>query len=269
MKLEKYEGLGNTFLITNEYKDNLKELSIKLCDNDLGIGADGLIYIDTYTKTIEIYNKDGSIAPMCGNGIRCVSYYLFKHNYINSKIFDINTLDNKKRIEILNYKPFIVNVEMGTPSFSKEKVKVNINEPIIKKELIINNKKYIITTIYLTTIHTVIVVNNLNEVDYTEGELISNHPLFLEKTNVNFIEIIDKNTIKQKTYERGVGWTKACGSGACASSYVLNKYYNLKNKIKVIMEYGELDIEIKDKVYMIGVSKKIGDIIIEEEYINA
>ena len=102
-----------------------------------------------------------------------------------------------------------------------------------------------------------------------EGNLISNHPLFLEKTNVNFVEIIDKNTIKQKTYERGVGWTKACGSGACASSYVLNKYYNLKNKIKVIMEYGELDIEIKDKVYMIGVSKKIGDIIIEEEYINA
>ena len=165
MKLEKYEGLGNTFLITNEYKENLKELAIKLCNNDLGIGADGLIYIDTYTKTIEIYNKDGSIAPMCGNGIRCVSYYLFKHNYINSKIFDINTLDNKKRIEIINYKPFIVNVEMGIPSFNIEKTKVNLNEPIIKKELIINNKKYLITTIYLTTIHTVIVVNNLNDIE--------------------------------------------------------------------------------------------------------
>ena len=164
MKLEKYEGLGNTFLLTNEYKNNLKEITIKLCNSYLGIGADGLIYINTLKKEITIYNKDGSVAPMCGNGLRCVCLYLFKHNFINSKIFEINTLDNKKRIEILNYKPFIVSVEMGAPSFNNDLTKVTINENIIKKEIIINNKKYIITTLYLTTIHTVILVNNLDEV---------------------------------------------------------------------------------------------------------
>lgn len=269
MKLEKYEGLGNTFLITNEKNDDFKTLSKKLCDNYLGIGADGLIYVNTNPLGVEIYNKDGSIAPMCGNGIRCVSYYLLKHNYINSKIFEINTLDNKKKIEILNFKPFVVNVEMGEVSFDKEKTKVDSNEKIIKKTLIINNKKYIITTLYLTTIHTVIVVDNLDDILDIEGELISNHPLFKEKTNVDFVQIIDKNTIKQKTYERGVGWTKACGSGASASSFVVNKFYFLKRNIRVYMEYGYLDIEIKDKVYMIGSAKKIGEVIIEEEYINA
>lgn len=269
MKLEKYEGLGNTFLITNEKKEDFSSLSKKLCDNNIGIGADGLIYIDTKLLSVEIYNKDGSIAPMCGNGIRCVSYYLFKHNYINSKIFEIDTLDKKKRIEIINYHPFIVNVEMGEVSFDKEKTKVTLNDKIIKKDLIINNKKYIITTLYLTTIHTVIVVDNLNDVLDYEGELISNHPLFKEKTNVNFVQIIDKGTIKQKTYERGVGWTKACGSGASASSYVVNQFYFLKKNIRVYMEYGHLDIEIKDKVYMKGSAKKIGEVIIEEEYISA
>jgi len=269
MKLEKYEGLGNTFLITNEKQLDFVSLSKKLCDNYLGIGADGLIYIDTSNFSIEIYNKDGSIAPMCGNGIRCVSYYLLKHNYINSKIFELNTKDNKKRIEIINFYPFIVNVEMGEASFDKEKTKVNIDSKIIKKDLIINNKKYIITTLFMTTIHTVIIVDNIDNILDIEAKLISNHPMFKEKTNVDFVEIIDKNTIKQKTYERGVGWTKACGSGACASSYVCYKFYSLKRNIRVYMEYGHLDIEIKDKVYMQGSAKRIGEVIIEEEYINA
>jgi len=269
MKLEKYEGLGNTFLITNEITSDFITLTKRLCDNNLGIGADGLIYVNTNNFSVEIYNKDGSIAPMCGNGIRCVSYYLLKHNYINSKIFEINTLDNKKKIEIIKYHPFVVNVEMGEVSFDSNKTKVNLNEKIIKKDLIINNKKYIITTLFLTTIHTVIVVDNLNDILEYEGELISNHPLFLEKTNVNFVQIIDKSTIKQKTYERGVGWTKACGSGASASSYVVNQFYFLKKNIRVYMEYGYLDIEIKDKVYMKGSAKRIGEVIIEEEYINA
>lgn len=269
MKLEKYEGLGNTFLITIENNIDYSKLAKKVCDNDLGIGADGLIYLNPKLLSVEIYNKDGSIAPMCGNGIRCVSYYLLKNNYINSKIFEINTLDKKKKIEILNYFPFIVNVEMGEVSFECNKTKVNTNQKIIKKDLIIDNKKYIITTLYLTTIHTVIIVNDLNSILDYEGEQIANHPLFKEKTNVNFVQIIDKNTIKQKTYERGVGWTKACGSGASASSYVVHKYYNLKKNIRVYMEYGYLDIEIKDKVYMIGSASKIGEITLEEEYINA
>ena len=80
MKLEKYEGLGNTFLITIDQYHNYTDLAKKLCDNDLGIGADGLIYVDIKTLSIEIYNKDGSLAPMCGNGIRCVSLFLLKHN---------------------------------------------------------------------------------------------------------------------------------------------------------------------------------------------
>ncbi len=269
MKLEKYEGLGNTFLITNEKNLDYKKLALKLCDNDLGIGADGLIYVNLNPLAIEIYNKDGSIAPMCGNGIRCVSYYLLKHNYINSKIFEIMTLDGLKKIEIMNYHPFIVNVEMGSVSFAKEKTQVSVDELIIKKSLIINNKAYLITTLYLTTIHTVVVVDDIDNIPYSLGEEISNHPLFKEKTNVDFIEIVDKGTIKQKTYERGVGYTRACGSGASASSYVAHKFYFLRKNIRVYMDYGHLDIKIQDKVYMIGEANKIGEIIIEEEYINA
>lgn len=268
MKLEKYEGLGNSFLLTIDKYIDFITLTKKLCNEHLGIGADGLIYIDIKTLCIEIYNKDGSIAPMCGNGIRCVSYYLFKHNYINSKIFEINTLDNKKRIEIINYNPFLVNVEMGEVSFDNNKTKIDSEDKIIKKEIIINNKKYIITTLYLTTIHTIVIVNSLDDVKENEGEALSSYYLFKEKTNVNFVEIINKNTIKQKTYERGVGWTKACGSGASSSSYVCHKFYGLKNNIRVYMEYGYLDIQIKNKVYMIGSANKICDIEIKEN-INA
>lgn len=269
MKLEKYEGLGNTFLLTIDKYYDYSRLAKRLCDNDLGIGSDGLIHIELNPLSIEIYNKDGSIAPMCGNGIRCVALYLLKHNYINSNIFDINTLDSKKRVEILNYKPFLVNVEMGQVSFDKEDTKVTTNERIIKKDLIINNKKYIITTLYLTTIHTIIIVDDLDTIDLKDAIEISNHPLFKEKTNVDFVKIIDKSTIKQKTYERGVGFTRACGSGASASSYVAHKFYFLNKNIRVYMDYGYLDIEVKDKVYMKGSARKIGEVLIEEEYINA
>lgn len=249
MKFEKYHGLGNDFLITEDVTiiDN-HELIKSICNRYTGIGADGLIVVKKEPLEMVFYNQDGTRGEMCGNGIRCFSYYCYNHNLINKYNFDCLTLDGVKHLEIKSTKPFLVKVKMGKMIDKLEFVDIEYN-----------NKKYLVYSLNFGVPHAVIYTNDVLTEEL--GSYISNHKYFPHKTNVNFVNVIDESNINIVTYERGVGFTKACGTGSCSSVIVSNKLGLIKEQVIVHQALGNLLITIEDdEIYMEGPSVKIGEI---------
>ena len=251
MKFEKYHGLGNDFLITEDLSliGNSKYIKA-ICNRYTGIGADGLIIVKKDPLEMVFYNQDGSRGEMCGNGIRCFSYYCYNHHFINGNSFDCNTLDGVKHLEIISTNPFVVKVKMGEMIDKIESINIEFN-----------NKTYLVYSLNFGVPHAVIYTTE--EITEELGKYISNHSYFVNKTNVNFVNIIDENNIKIVTYERGVGFTKACGTGSCSSVVVSKKLGLVKNEVFVHQALGKLLITIEDNnIYMEGPSEKVGEIIL-------
>src|SRR6056297_1103514 len=204
----KMHGLGNDFVMIDDLDDNLdnyKNLSIKLCDRHFGIGADGIILIKETNKEnadfkMRIFNPDGSEAEMCGNGIRCFAHFLHLNNLTDKNKLDIDTLAGIIKPEIIDYGDKIseVRVNMGKPDYNLKSM--NIDESIVdvKEEnlinypLIIDGKKYMINTVSMGNPHTIIYVDDLDKIDLKSiGPIIENNPIFKNKTNVEFVKIVD------------------------------------------------------------------------------
>lgn len=251
MKFEKYHGLGNDFLITEDLSiiDNC-ELIKKICHRYTGIGADGLIVVKKEPLEMVFYNQDGTRGEMCGNGIRCFSYYCYLHNIINSDKFDVLTLDGIKHLEIKSKDPFVVKVDMGKMLDKYDTYCIEFN-----------GIKYQTYNFFFGVPHTVIYTNEVPTESL--GKYISNHEHYPNKTNVNFVKVNSRNEIEIITYERGVGFTKACGTGSC-SSFIVSHLLNLVDeKVTVKQELGSLKItKEEDRIYMEGPSVKVGEIII-------
>ena len=223
MILHKYNGCGNDFILLDYAEDtDYSQLAASLCTKEK-YDTDGLIAVKIDPLEMIYYNKDGSRAPMCGNGIRCFARYVNDQNMMNEQEFNVETLAGTRKITVLDPSPFYCSVDMGVPDDSPEKIKANQTHPIKNQEIEINGEKVTITSLFLGTIHTVVFVENAREEVWRKrGELICHHPLFKEKTNVNFVEVVNEQELIVRTYERGVGWTLACGTGYCAS-YVVAK----------------------------------------------
>ncbi len=251
MKFEKYHGLGNDFLITeDESIIGNSNLISSICNRYTGIGADGLIVVKKQPLEMVFYNQDGTRGEMCGNGIRCFTYYCFNNNLLVSNEFDCHTLDGIKHLEIKSYSPFIVKVKMGNTIDKLEYFNIEFN-----------GKEYIVYSLNFGVPHVVIYADE----GITEelGSYISNHKYFPNKTNVNFVKIIDNENINITTYERGVGFTKACGTGSCSSVIVSKKLGFVCNNVNVHQALGKLMITIiENDIYMEGPSVKIGEIIL-------
>lgn len=251
MKFEKYHGLGNDFLITEDLSIvGNSELIKSVCNRYTGIGSDGLIIVKKDPLEMIFYNQDGTRGEMCGNGIRCFSYYCYNHNLVDSNNFECHTLDGVKHLEIKSDSPFIVKVKMGEMIDKIESINIEFN-----------GKQYLVYSLNFGVPHAVIYTTE--EITEELGKYISNHPYFVNKTNVNFVNIIDENNIKIITYERGVGFTKACGTGSCSSVVVSKKLGLVKNEVFVHQALGKLLITIEENnIYMEGPSKKVGEIIL-------
>ena len=194
------------------------------------------------------YNQDGTRGEMCGNGIRCFSNYCYNNKLINANEFDCLTLDGVKHLEIKSYEPFISKVKMG-------KMVDKIDQYIIE----FNDKSYLVYSLNFGVPHAVIFTNDV--ISENLGSYISNHKYFPNKTNVNFVTITDQTNINILTYERGVGFTKACGTGSCSSVIVSSKLKLVKDKVFVHQALGSLLITIVDEeIYMEGESIKVGEI---------
>ena len=249
MKLEKYHGLGNNFLIT-KYKENINYalLSVKLCNSNLSIGADGLIVYKKDPLEIFIYNKDGSEALMCGNGLRCFLHYSLFNGLLQNK---------RKNIEVITKSGIYKSDIISTIPFQS---KVEFKRSLIRKEVIgLFNEMYESYYVKVGVKHNVIVIDEKNEkqVEILKENLLK-YGTFCEETNIDIVTKINKNTIKVLTYERGVGFTSSCGTGGVASALVSNYLYDCSSELYVINEYGKLKVTIEgSKVYMEGPSERI------------
>ncbi len=263
IEFTKMHGLGNDYIyidMTNKQKNNIEENELPqiarfLSNRHFGIGGDGIILIEKSEIAdfkMRIFNSDGTEAEMCGNGIRCFAKYIYENGLTKRENLKIETLAGIKEIKLIkNDKNKI------------EKIEVNMGIPKIEEKirLKILDKEFEITNISMGNPHAVIFVDDVGKVDLEKyGPSIENNKYFPNRTNVEFVEILDKNLVKMRVWERGAKETYACGTGACA--VVVAGYINNlnKRKVKVLLKGGELEINWKEKtneIYMTGIATEV------------
>ena len=271
MKIDfvKMHGLGNDFILIDCLSKQLGDSSFlsclakRLCNRNFGIGADGLMLILPSSKAdlrMRIFNFDGSEAQMCGNGIRCFAKYAYENKLVSKNKFTVETLAGIiiPELTIKNNKILGVKVNMGSPKLRRREIPMNGKDTsrVVNETLKINPEQiFKITCVSMGNPHCIIFVNDVKSIAISEiGPKIENHPLFPEKTNVEFIQVLNKKEISFRVWERGVGETLACGTGACAAlvASVLNK----KSERQAIIHLtgGDLDIQWADdgNIYMTG-----------------
>ena len=274
VKFEKYQGLGNDFIIVNEKEliekgiPDYNEFAALVCDRHFGVSADGLLILK-YVANMPFmfyYNSDGSQAPMCGNGIRCFAHYI-KNNKIEEKdTFTVKVVPGDLTIETHQEEDgeFWAKVNMGKPIFNVNKIINSNKEELIKEKIVVNNQEVEISYIFMGTDHAVIFVDNLSNMNIPElGSAIENYTeIFPKKTNVNFAHVKDRNNIEIITWERGAGLTLACGTGATATAVIANYLGMVDNKVNVKVPGGMLVIDVDGKdseAFMTGPSEKIAE----------
>ena len=265
MEFTKMEAAGNDFVLFNGFKyniENLGALAKKACDRHYRVGGDGIMVCEN-SNIADIkmiyYNSDGTEGEMCGNGIRCFSKYVYENNFINKTEFTVETLAGIKTIVLEldgNNKVKTIMVNMGKANLKPSTIPVIFNrERVLEEKLEIDGEEVIFSSVLVGVPHVVIFVDNIENININElGKKIENHPIFPQKTNVNFIKIAKRNKIHIYTWERGAGRTLACGTGASASVFIGNLLGKLDNKVKVMAEGGELEIQIKEnhQIFMKG-----------------
>ena len=270
MKFTKMEGCGNDYVYVNGFEekiDNPNEVAIAVSDRHFGIGSDGLIIINPSEVAdfkMCMYNADGSEGKMCGNGIRCIAKYVYDFNLTDKDVITVETLSGIKtlKLNVENGKVKTVRVNMGAPILECDKVPVKYDdEKMINKPVKVDGKTFNITCVSMGNPHAVTFINDTDNLEIEKiGPKFENNEIFPDKVNTEFIQIIDKKTVKMRVWERGSGETFACGTGACASvvASVLNRL--TENKVTVKLLGGELEIEYnqdENTVYMTGPARVV------------
>ncbi len=268
MMFFKMQGLGNDYVyidcINGKEPIDIKNLTNRLSNRHFGVGSDGLILLcksKVADLKMRMFNSDGSEAQMCGNGIRCVAKLAYELGLICEEITTIETLSGIKtlKLNIVNGKVKTVEVDMGAPILEATKIPVSssakIEDKKVKAEVKVKNKKIELTCVSMGNPHADTFVNNIKNFKVAEyGPILENADIFPEKANIEFVEVVDKNNIKMRVWERGSGETLACGTGACSSVVAsrLNGYTD--RKVNVQLLGGNLEIEWKpnNHVYMTG-----------------
>lgn len=244
----KMHGLGNDFVIIDRrnYEFEVsKNLINKISNRKTGAGCDQVIIIDSeenknYSASIKIYNPNGDIAEACGNGTRCVAKILFEE--INSK--NIKIKSDAGILNAIKYDDKNISVNLGKISHAWNKIPLSKKLDTLNLPIEIGNLSKGIA-VNVGNPHIVFIEKKIKNFDLSKyGPLIENHEYFPKKVNVEIIEVIDRETIKMRVWERGVGITLACGSGACASVYAGNLKNLIEKKVEVKLEMGSLFIEI-------------------------
>ena len=270
MKFTKMNGCGNDYVYINgfvEKVENPKELAKKVSDRHFGIGSDGLILIVPSDKAdfcMRMFNADGSEGEMCGNGIRCVAKYVYDHKMTDKTEISVETKAGIKYLDLTveDEKVTKVKVDMGEPILEPKKIPVRsekkrvVNEPIAVAE-----KTWNMTCVSMGNPHAVVFVEDTGSLEIEKyGPLFENHELFPNRTNTEFVQVLNRNEINMRVWERGSGETLACGTGTCASvvACILNGYTD--EKVLVHLLGGDLEIEYEkttNHVFMTGPAETV------------
>ena len=272
MIFTKMHGLGNDYVCINCFRERVEDppgFARTLCDRHYGIGADGLILICPSKVSdfkMEIYNSDGSVAGMCGNGIRCLGKYVYDYRLTGKETLSIETKSGIRNmhLHIQDGKACGAMVDMGVPRLNAHSIPI-----LSKKDLVINDpievqeKNYRMTGISMGNPHAVIFSEEINGISLEEtGRELEFHPRFPERANIEFCHVTARNRMEIRVWERGVGETLACGTGACAAvvASVLNDLTDEEVIVKLLG--GELSVRWDRKVnhvFLEGPAVKVFD----------
>ncbi len=268
LKFWKMHGLGNDYILIDNKEGKIQEGNIgtvarKLCERRFSIGADGLLLL--YSSMIadvkmRIFNANGSEAEMCGNGIRCFAKYCYENNIVDKTQLRIETLSGIRKVwlKVGNGEVRSVTVDMGKPILEREKIPVFGQGTCIDQELEVGGTIYKMTCISVGNPHCVIFTDNVDAFPVGDiGPRIENHDLFPNRINVEFVQPLKQNELKVRVWERGVGETLACGTGACAAVVAGNLLKKVSEDCTVHLLGGDLKIKYEhDKVFMTGPTEK-------------
>ncbi len=274
----KMHGLGNDYIVIDNRdarinEDDLERTARRLCRRRFSVGADGLLLLYNSSAadvTMRIFNADGSEAEMCGNGIRCVAKYCYENSIVSKTEMRIETLAGVKKIRLkidADGKVRTVTVNMGKPILKREEIPVLGEGECIDEPLEINGNHFKVTCLSVGNPHCVIFVDDVDAFPVEIfGPKIENHRLFPNRINVEFVQVIKRDELKMRAWERGVGETLACGTGACASVVAGNLLRKTDRVCTVHLLGGDLNINYADdNILMTGPAEKAFEGVLELE----
>lgn len=272
MRFTKMEGIGNDYVYINcftETVENPESLAVAMSDRHFGIGGDGIILIKPSDKadfTMDMYNADGSRSEMCGNGIRCVGKYVYDYGLTDKTSIAIETLAGIKYLDLTveNGKVSMVTVDMGEPVLEAALVPVKSeNEQVIDEKITVAGTDYHMTCVSVGNPHAVMFVEDTDTFPLeTVGPLFEHHERFPNRVNAEFVQVLDRKTVKMRVWERGTGETLACGTGSCATVVACILNHKTDDEVTVKLLGGDLIIRYdrqNNKIYMTGPAKVVFD----------
>ncbi len=281
MKFTKMHGCGNDYVYVNGFEEKIPaeqkpELVRRLSDRHFGIGGDGVIFINPSKEAdceMEMYNADGSRSEMCGNGIRCVAKYVYDKGIVPETEFSVISGGRVKYMELTveNGKATRVRVNMGSPVLVPAQVPVKVEgESAVNVPIEVRGQEYRMTCVSMGNPHAVIFADHVAEMDLAAvGPDFEHHDCFPNRTNTEFVEVLDRGRVFMRVWERGTGETLACGTGCCATAVACILNGKTDNKVTVQVLGGEVEIEWDREanlIYMTGPATTVfeGEVEIEK-----
>ena len=278
MEFEKYNGLGNDYLVYDcmKNKDKLSENEIiKICNRNFGVGSDGILvgpYIDNRLYKVKIFNPDGSEAEKSGNGVRIFAKYLKDAGYVKEESFILKTLGGDVKVNYLNENGTMIKVSMGRLSFESDVIGVTgPKREVVNEKMKFGDNEYKCTCVSIGNPHCVIPVRDVSKNLVCEiGKYSECAEYFPNRINTQIVKILDRNNIKVEIYERCAGYTLASGSSSCAAAGASFKLGLVDNNITVHMPGGNLEIQIDNdyNVNMTGSVESICSVKLKKEFID-
>ncbi len=274
IKFTKMQGCGNDYVYVNcmdKLIDSPYKVSQFISDRHFGIGSDGLILIcpsDVADFRMAMYNADGSEGKMCGNGVRCIAKYVYEYGLTDKKKISLETKSGIKYLDmdIEDGKVQMVKVDMGAPILKPAEIPVKTDssmDSFINQPLDVDGNTFMVTCVSMGNPHAVVFVDDTKSLDIRKyGPVFETHPAFPEQVNTEFVQVISRNEINMRVWERGSGETLACGTGTCASVVACVLNGKTDEKVTVHLLGGDLFIEYNrdnGTVWMTGPAEIVFD----------
>ena len=264
IKFTKMHGAGNDYIYVNTMMYTIEDpenFAKKWSCYRTGIGSDGLVMIGASSVadfSMRIFNADGSEAMMCGNASRCIGKYVYEKGLTNKNVVTLETLSGIKQLHLTVKDDVVteITVDMGNPKLEEVIFSDGTKDILVSQHVSAGGYTFAGTAISMGNPHLVIFVDKIDEIDLAKiGHLFEHHPYFPQRVNVEFVQVLSRNEVRMRVWERGSGITSACGTGACATATAAVINHKTDREVKVIMDGGPLTIKwdsATQKIFMTG-----------------
>ncbi len=284
MRFTKLHGLGNDYIYINTFTEDLSgydlpSLAQVLSDRNFGVGGDGIILVMPSTDAdfrMRIFNADGSEAEMCGNGVRAFAKYVYEHGLTSKTSLRVETKAGivRPQLQVEDGRVSSVRVDMGQPRLQRREIPMlgtPPDQPVIEQPLEAADETFLVTCVSMGNPHCVIFVDDVDNFPVDEvGPAVENHPLFPNRTNVEFVTVMDRKHVQMRVWERGAGETLACGTGASAACVAGALTGRTERAVRVSLLGGALHIEwaADDHVFLAGPAAEVFSGEVSEELLK-